>query len=37
MSRELADHLRFYADLGVTGVSRDPSWGARAAAPARAP
>jgi uracil-DNA glycosylase len=26
MSRELADHLRFYGDLGVTGLSRDPAW-----------
>lgn len=32
MSRELADHLRYYADLGVTGLSRDPNWRARAAA-----
>jgi DNA polymerase len=24
--RQLADHLRFYADLGVTGVSSDPRW-----------
>ena len=26
MSREIADHLRFYQDLGVSGVSRDPVW-----------
>ncbi len=26
MSREIADHLRYYADLGVTGLSRDPEW-----------
>lgn len=26
MSREIADHLRYYADLGVTGLSRDPQW-----------
>jgi uracil-DNA glycosylase len=26
MSREIADHLRFYEDLGVAGVSRDPLW-----------
>jgi uracil-DNA glycosylase family 4 len=32
MSREIADHLRYYADLGVTGLSRDPAWRARAAA-----
>jgi len=29
MSREIADHLRYYADLGVTGLSRDPAWRAR--------
>ncbi len=23
---ELAEHLRFYQELGVTGVSRDPKW-----------
>lgn len=32
MSREIADHLRYYADLGVTGLSRDPNWRVRAAA-----
>lgn len=26
---QLADHLRFYADLGVTGISRDARWRAR--------
>lgn len=26
MSREIADHLRFYAELGVTGLSRDAAW-----------
>ena len=26
MSREIADHLRFFQDLGVAGVSRDPWW-----------
>jgi len=31
MSREIADHLRYYADLGVTGLSRDPNWRVRAA------
>ena len=30
MSRELADHLRYYAEMGVTGVSRDPAWRRRA-------
>lgn len=29
MSREIADHLRYYAELGVTGLSRDPAWRAR--------
>lgn len=31
MSREIADHLRYYAEMGVTGLSRDPAWRARAA------
>jgi uracil-DNA glycosylase len=26
MSREIADHLRFYQELGVEGVSRDAAW-----------
>jgi uracil-DNA glycosylase family 4 len=26
MSREIADHLRYYRELGVEGVSRDPAW-----------
>jgi uracil-DNA glycosylase len=26
MSEELAEHFRFAAELGVTGVSRDPAW-----------
>ncbi len=30
MSREIADHLRYYAELGVTGLSRDAKWRARA-------
>lgn len=30
MSREIADHLRYYADMGVTGLSRDPAWRERA-------
>jgi DNA polymerase len=29
MSHDLAEHLRFFAELGVTGVSRDPAWRAR--------
>ena len=36
---QLAEHLRFYEELGVTGVSRDPKWrrrGGPAAAPAAA-
>jgi uracil-DNA glycosylase family 4 len=28
--REAAEHLRFFGDLGVAGVSRDPAWRARA-------
>ena len=24
--RQLADHLRFYDELGVTGINRDPAW-----------
>ncbi len=31
MSRELADHLRFYGELGVSGISRDPAWRQRSA------
>jgi uracil-DNA glycosylase len=30
----LAEHLRFYQELGVTGVSRDPKWRRRQAATA---
>ena len=30
MSREIADHLQYYAEIGVTGVSRDPTWRERA-------
>ena len=26
MSKELAEHLKYFADLGVTGVNRDPAW-----------
>jgi uracil-DNA glycosylase len=28
--RQAADHLRFYSELGVAGVSRDPAWRVRA-------
>jgi uracil-DNA glycosylase family 4 len=28
-SRDLAEHLRYYADLGVTGFSRDQAWRVR--------
>jgi uracil-DNA glycosylase len=36
--REIADHLRFYRDLGVLGISRDPAWRRRASdAPAPPP
>lgn len=30
MSREIADHLRYYAEMGVSGLSRDPAWSTRA-------
>jgi len=33
MSRELADHLKYYEEIGVAGVSRDPKWRHRADAP----
>jgi uracil-DNA glycosylase family 4 len=29
MSRELADHLQYFSEIGVTGVSRDPKWRTR--------
>jgi uracil-DNA glycosylase len=29
MSNELADHLRYYAEMGVVGVSRDATWSRR--------
>lgn len=32
MSKEIADHLRYFADMGVTGLSRDPAWRTRATA-----
>jgi len=31
--RQLAEHLRFLEELGVTGVSRDPRWRTREGAP----
>jgi DNA polymerase len=31
--QDLAEHLRFFAELGITGVSRDAAWRARAASP----
>jgi DNA polymerase len=34
--REIAEHLRFFSELGVAGVSRDPRWRARAGAHASA-
>ena len=34
MSRELADHLKYYEEIGVSGISRDASWRTRADAPA---
>jgi uracil-DNA glycosylase len=33
VSRELADHLQFFSDIGVSGVSRDPKWRARPDSP----
>ena len=33
MSRELADHLKYYEEIGVTGVSRDPNWRQRGDSP----
>jgi uracil-DNA glycosylase len=29
MSRDIAEHLRFFQELGVTGISRDPAWRSR--------
>ena len=37
MSRELADHLKYYEQIGVAGVSRDPKWRTRNAAEPFAP
>ena len=33
MSREIADHLKYYEEIGVTGVSRDAKWRRRTDAP----
>jgi uracil-DNA glycosylase len=33
MSRDLAEHLKYFLELGVDGVSRDPKWRARAVPP----
>jgi hypothetical protein len=33
MSRELADHLKYYEEIGVAGVSRDAKWRERTAQP----
>ena len=37
MSRELSDHLTFYEEMGVAGVSRDARWRHRAAQASVAP
>jgi DNA polymerase len=34
---QLAEHLRFFAELGAEGVSRDPGWSARGGDPAPGP
>ena len=34
--RHIAEHLRFYQELGVTGISRDVAWRRRAEAPGEA-
>jgi uracil-DNA glycosylase len=34
--RDVVEHLRYYADLGVEGFSRDRAWRGRAGAPSRA-
>jgi DNA polymerase len=36
MSRELADHLQYFQEMGVAGVSRDGKWRERAITPAPA-
>jgi uracil-DNA glycosylase family 4 len=35
--RDLAEHLRYYADLGVTGFSRERTWRARASSTVAGP
>ena len=30
MSQDLAEHLRYFQEIGVMGISRDPAWRARA-------
>jgi DNA polymerase len=35
--RQITDHLTFYEELGVAGVSRDPAWRRRASDPAPSP
>ncbi|HYE85785.1 MAG TPA: uracil-DNA glycosylase [Vicinamibacterales bacterium] len=37
MSRELLDHLEYFAEIGVAGVSRDAAWRERASQPAPEP
>jgi uracil-DNA glycosylase family 4 len=37
MSQDLAEHLRYFKELGVTGISRDPAWRARAVDAERVP
>jgi DNA polymerase len=34
MSRELADHLQYFKEIGVDGISRDPAWRQRGDDPA---
>jgi len=36
VSRELADHLQYFSEIGVDGVSRDAKWRQRANNPAKA-
>jgi len=35
--REIAEHLRFYEELGVTGISRDPKWRRRSGDASKTP